>query len=97
MELIGLSEPRGLNLTFGHGAGVQCRAAKDAEPDAISARPCVPFWERLGFALTGGDAKHIIITGWGCEVNLIQTGEESGARAEGSQSLRRLHPHGAGG
>jgi hypothetical protein len=34
----------------------------------------VPFWERLGFARTGGDANYMIMTGWGCEVHLIQAG-----------------------
>src|SRR5215475_11864348 len=32
------------------------------------------FWERLGFARTGGDANYIILTGWGCEVHLTQAG-----------------------
>jgi len=34
----------------------------------------VPFWERLGFVRTGGDANYIIMTGWGCEVHLTQAG-----------------------
>src|SRR5262249_36368459 len=34
----------------------------------------VPFWERLGFARTGGDSNYIIMTGWGCEVHLTQAG-----------------------
>jgi hypothetical protein len=34
----------------------------------------IPFWERLGFARTGGDANYIILTGWGCEVHLTQAG-----------------------
>jgi hypothetical protein len=34
----------------------------------------VPFWERLGFARTGGDHQYIIMTGWGCEVHLTQAG-----------------------
>jgi hypothetical protein len=25
----------------------------------------VPFWERLGFDRTGGDANYIIVVGWG--------------------------------
>lgn len=33
-----------------------------------------PFWERLGFTRTGGDANYIIMTGWGCEVHLTQAG-----------------------
>lgn len=33
------------------------------------------FWERLGFERTGGDAQYLIMTGWGCEVHLIQAGE----------------------
>jgi hypothetical protein len=32
------------------------------------------FWERMGFARTGGDDRYIIMTGWGCEVHLIQAG-----------------------
>ncbi len=32
----------------------------------------VPFWERLGFARSGGDANYIIMTGWDCEVHLTQ-------------------------
>ena len=35
----------------------------------------VPFWERLGFARTGGNDKYIIMTGCGCEVHLTQAGE----------------------
>jgi hypothetical protein len=35
----------------------------------------VPFWERLGFARTGGDENYFIMTGWGCEVHLTQAGE----------------------
>ena len=34
----------------------------------------IPFWIRLGFARTGGDANYIIMTGWGCEVHLTQAG-----------------------
>jgi hypothetical protein len=34
----------------------------------------IPFWERLGFARTGGDANYIILTGWGCEVHLTRAG-----------------------
>ncbi len=33
------------------------------------------FWERLGFERTGGDTQYLIMTGWGCEVHLIQAGE----------------------
>jgi hypothetical protein len=33
------------------------------------------FWERLGFARTGGDAQYAIMTGWGCEVHVTQAGE----------------------
>ncbi|UZE46683.1 glyoxalase [Rhodopseudomonas sp. P2A-2r] len=35
----------------------------------------VPFWERLGFARTGGEGQYIIMTGWDCEVHLTQAGE----------------------
>lgn len=34
----------------------------------------IPFWERLGFARTGGDVEYIIMEGWGCEVHLTQAG-----------------------
>lgn len=34
------------------------------------------FWERLGFARTGGDANYCILTGWGCEVHLPQAGRD---------------------
>ena len=35
----------------------------------------IPFWERLGFARTGGDNQYVIMTGWGCEVHLRQAGD----------------------
>lgn len=35
----------------------------------------IPFWERLGFARTGGDSQYVIMTGWGCEVHLTQAGD----------------------
>lgn len=34
----------------------------------------VPFWERLGFSRTGGEAQYVIMSGWGCEVHLTQAG-----------------------
>jgi hypothetical protein len=34
----------------------------------------MPFWERMGFARTGGDDNYIIMSGWGCEVHLTQAG-----------------------
>jgi hypothetical protein len=34
----------------------------------------IPFWERMGFARTGDDNSYVIMTGWGCEVHLIQAG-----------------------
>lgn len=34
----------------------------------------IAFWERMGFARTGGDEAYLIMTGWGCEVHLIQAG-----------------------
>src|SRR5262249_1330504 len=37
-------------------------------------KAAIPFWERLGFARTGGDSNYIIMTGWGCEVHLTQAG-----------------------
>ena len=36
----------------------------------------IPFWERLGFTRTGGDAQYVIMTGWGCEVHLTQAGDD---------------------
>ncbi len=39
--------------------------------DLVSA---IPFWERLGFSRVGGDSQYVIMTGWGCEVNLTQAG-----------------------
>jgi hypothetical protein len=35
----------------------------------------IPFWERLGYTRTGGDANYIIMSGWGGEVHLIQAGD----------------------
>jgi hypothetical protein len=35
----------------------------------------IPFWERLGFARTGGDAGYVIMSGWGCEVHLTKAGD----------------------
>jgi hypothetical protein len=37
-------------------------------------KTAIPFWERLGFARTGGDNNYIIMTGWDCEVHLTQAG-----------------------
>ena len=34
----------------------------------------IKFWERLGFARTGGDQTYYIMTGWECEVHLTQAG-----------------------
>ena len=34
----------------------------------------IAFWERLGFSRTGGDVNYIIMTGWSCEVHVIQAG-----------------------
>jgi hypothetical protein len=34
----------------------------------------IPFWERLGFARTGGVANYVILTGWSCEIHLTQAG-----------------------
>ena len=53
----------------------------------------IPFWERLGFARTGGDANYIILTGWGCEVHLNPGGSRPLARSGGEQSIWRFHPH----
>ena len=38
-------------------------------------RAALPFWERMGFARTGGEDSYVIMTGWGCEVHLTQAGE----------------------
>jgi len=38
-------------------------------------KAAIPFWERLGFARTGGDANYVIMTGWDCEVHLTQAGD----------------------
>ena len=52
-----------------------------ATTGAFAIVPCndlpaaAPFWERLGFARTGGDAQYFIMTGFGCEVHLTQAGE----------------------
>jgi hypothetical protein len=35
----------------------------------------IPFWERMGFARTGGDDGNVIMTGWDCEVHLTQAGK----------------------
>jgi hypothetical protein len=32
------------------------------------------FWDRLGFTRSGGDSGYVIMTGWGCEVHLTQSG-----------------------
>jgi hypothetical protein len=34
----------------------------------------IPFWERLGFVRSGGEATYVIMRGWGCEVHLTQAG-----------------------
>jgi hypothetical protein len=52
-----------------------------ATTGAFAIVPCndlpgaLPFWERLGFARTGGDAQYYILEGWDCEVHLTQAGE----------------------
>ncbi len=35
----------------------------------------IPFWERLGFQRTGGDAQYMLMTGWDCEEHLTQAGK----------------------
>lgn len=35
----------------------------------------IPFWERLGFVRSGGEATYVIMRGWGCEVHLTQAGD----------------------
>jgi hypothetical protein len=45
-------------------------------PGAFAIVPCndleaaLPFWEKMGFAHTGGDTNYFILTGWDCEVHL---------------------------
>lgn len=34
----------------------------------------IRFWERLGFARTGGAARYAVMKGWDCEVHLTQPG-----------------------
>lgn len=34
----------------------------------------IAFWDRMGFARTGGYENYVIIRGWGCEVHLTQAG-----------------------
>jgi hypothetical protein len=36
----------------------------------------IQFWQRLGFARSGGDSNYIIMVGWGCEVHLTQAGDD---------------------
>ena len=33
------------------------------------------FWERMDFQRTGGAPDYRIMTGWGCEVHLVQAGK----------------------
>ena len=35
------------------------------------------FWQRLGFTRTGGAENYFIMSGWGCEVHLTQSGSGS--------------------
>jgi hypothetical protein len=53
-------------------------------PDSVGAFAIVPsndlataiqFWERLGFARSGGDENYVIMIGWRCEVHLTQAGQ----------------------
>jgi hypothetical protein len=36
----------------------------------------LPFWERLGFARSGGVGDYVILRGWDCEVHLTQAGDD---------------------
>jgi hypothetical protein len=36
----------------------------------------IRFWARLGFDRTGGDDNYIIVTGWDCELHLVQAGKD---------------------
>lgn len=33
------------------------------------------FWERLGFARTGGEGSYVILRGWDCEIHVCQAGD----------------------
>ncbi len=56
--------------------------AEDVSVGAFAIVPCNdmraarPFWERLGFAVTGDFGNYLILQGWGCEVHLQPTGGE---------------------
>jgi len=71
-------------------------------PDTIGAfaivpsndlKSALPFWERLGFARTGGDANYVIMTGWDCEVHPDASGRRPLAGARSQQPVWRLHSH----
>jgi hypothetical protein len=55
----------------------------------------VPFWERLGFARTGGDSNYFIMTGWDCEIHLIQAGTGAWRVPEENNPFWRFYPHAA--
>jgi hypothetical protein len=38
-------------------------------------KAAIAFWERLGFARTGGEGDYVIMTGWNCEVHVTQAGD----------------------
>ena len=47
----------------------------------------LPFWEKMGFARTGGEPTYVIMTGWGCEIHLTQAGK-------GEWAVPELNPFG---
>jgi hypothetical protein len=38
-------------------------------------KAAIAFWERLGFARTGGEGDYVIMTGLNCEVHVTQAGD----------------------
>lgn len=50
--------------------------ADQSQVGAFAIIPCqdlegaLPFWEKMGFARTGGDHNYWLLTGWDCEVHL---------------------------
>lgn len=39
-------------------------------------KTALAFWERLGFARTGGEGDYVIMAGWNCEVHVTQAGDD---------------------
>ncbi len=49
-----------------------------------------PFWERMGFARTGGDENYIIMTGWGCELDGLPSSWQTTDQSLGSCSFGKF-------